>query len=76
MHGGAGLFVQCRRLADPKVNGPVEIAVLLVDRRVQNDVTIAVEKLKQRKIYFVQVVWCSRITCTCLLKVAHKSISA
>ena len=49
MHGGAGLLVQRRRLADPKVNGPVEIAVLLVDRRVQNDVTIAVEKLKRRK---------------------------
>ena len=45
MHRGAGLLVQSRRLADPEVNVPIEVSVLLVDCRAQDDVTIAIEKL-------------------------------
>ena len=50
MHGGAGFFVEGRRFSDPKVNGPIEIAVLLVDSRVENDVTIAVEELRKENM--------------------------
>ena len=47
MHGGAGFLVEGRRFSDPKVDGPIEIAVFLMDRRVQDDVTIAVEELRR-----------------------------
>ena len=47
MHGCAGFLVEGCRFSNPKVNGPIEIAVLLVDSRVENDVTIAVEELRK-----------------------------
>ena len=46
MHCGACFFIERRRFSDPEIDGPIEIAMLLVEGCVENDVTISVEKLR------------------------------